>query len=87
MENIFWTDSHAHIHNDEHGRTINDFFQEAVNNNVLRIITIGTDYNDSIKAMESTNQVENLYAAVGIHPESANAVSYTHLTLPTTSRV
>ncbi len=72
MENIFWTDSHAHIHNDEHGRTINDFFQEAVNNNVLRIITIGTDYNDSIKAMESTNQVENLYAAVGIHPESAN---------------
>ncbi len=72
MDNIFWTDSHAHIHNDEHGRTIAEFMQEAKQNNIIRIMTIGTDYKSSVDAVKSIERVDNLYAAVGIHPESAN---------------
>ena len=72
MEANFWTDTHAHIHDDEHGRSVDEFINLAHEQNVKRIITIGINYNDSIKAVETAEQYDNIYAAVGMHPEYAD---------------
>ncbi len=69
---VFWTDTHAHIHDDEYGRSVDEFISLADEKNVKRIITIGIDYDNSIKALETAEQYDNIYAAVGMHPEYAD---------------
>ncbi|MDE7034158.1 MAG: TatD family hydrolase, partial [Mucispirillum sp.] len=69
---VFWTDTHAHIHDDEYGRSVDEFISLADEKNVRRIITIGIDYDNSIKALETAEQYDNIYAAVGMHPEYAD---------------
>lgn len=68
----FWTDTHAHIHDDEYGRSVDEFINLACDKNVKRIITIGIDYNDSVKALKTAEEYNNIYAAVGMHPEYAD---------------
>lgn len=72
MEHNFWTDTHAHIHDDDYGRSVDEFISLAEEKNVRRIITIGIDYDNSIKALETARQYDNIYAAVGMHPEYAD---------------
>lgn len=72
MDSIFFTDTHAHIHDDEYGRTVEDFIALARENNVLRCITIGIDYENSLMALEAAKKHTGLYAAVGLHPEYAD---------------
>lgn len=72
MEANFWTDTHAHIHDDEYGRSVDEFISLAYDKNVKRIITIGIDYNDSVKALKTAEQYDNIYAACGMHPEYAD---------------
>lgn len=72
MDNIFFTDTHAHIHDDEYGRTVEEFIDLARENNVLRCITIGIDYENSISAVETAEKHIGLYASVGLHPEYAD---------------
>ena len=72
MEVNFWTDTHAHIHDDEYGRSVDEFISLADEKNVRRIITIGIDYENSIKALDTARQYDNIYAAVGMHPEYAD---------------
>ena len=72
MEINFWTDTHAHIHDDEYGRSVDEFISLASDKNVKRIITIGIDYDDSIKALKTAELYDNIYAAVGMHPEYAD---------------
>ena len=72
MEVNFWTDTHAHIHDDEYGRSVDEFISLAYHKNVKRIITIGIDYNDSVKALKTAEQYDNIHAACGMHPEYAD---------------
>ena len=72
MEVNFWTDTHAHIHDDEYGRSVDEFISLAYDKNVKRIITIGIDYNDSVKALKTAEQYDNIHAACGMHPEYAD---------------
>ncbi len=72
MDINFWTDTHAHIHNDEYGRSVDEFINLAKEKNVKRIITIGIDYNDSVKAVEVADKYSNIYVSVGMHPEYAD---------------
>ena len=72
MEANFWTDTHAHIHDDEHGRSVDEFINLAQEKNVRRIITIGIDYNDSIKAVETAEQYDNIYDEDGMKKEYAD---------------
>ena len=76
METDFWTDSHAHIHSDEHGRTAEELITSSKEKGIGRIITIGIDYDDSIKAVETASKYDNIYAAVGMHPEYADKYSH-----------
>lgn len=72
MDNTFFTDTHAHIHDDEYGRTVDDFIALAKENNVLRCITIGIDYENSVGALKQAEKYTGLYSSAGLHPEYAD---------------
>lgn len=72
MADYFLTDTHAHIHNDEYERSIEEIINISYNNGVKRIITVGTDYEDSLKAVEASMKYPYIYAVCGLHPEYAD---------------
>lgn len=61
-------DSHCHIHDTEYNFDIESIIQNAKNNDVQKIICIGTNQADSINVTEFVNKYENIYASVGVHP-------------------
>ena len=66
-------DTHAHLIYD------NVKTEEIVKNmkedGLEKIITIGTDVNDSVQSLELANQQKDVYCMVGIHPEYADGVT------------
>lgn len=72
MTDYFFTDTHAHIHNDEYERSVEEIVNISYNNGVKRIITVGTDYEDSLKAVETAEKYPYIYAVAGLHPEYAD---------------
>lgn len=67
---IYFTDSHAHIHSldDEQSSLV---FKKMKEHKVMRVLTVGTDISDSQKAVEFAQTHENVYASVGVHPHEA----------------
>lgn len=64
-------DTHAHLLYFENIEEIIDSMKE---DNLEKIITIGTDIEDSIKSVELAEKFKDIYAVVGIYPEYANEV-------------
>jgi TatD DNase family protein len=72
-------DTHAHIHFDEFEDILESVFENAKSNSVDSIITVGTNEEDSLKALEFVNNQKvlklsdgiGLYATAGIHPHDA----------------
>ncbi len=75
MDNIFLTDTHAHIHFSQLLGDVDNVVERAKQAGVTRIVTIGIDYNDSKKAISVAERFDNVYATVGIHPH--DAMNYT----------
>jgi TatD DNase family protein len=71
----FLTDTHAHIHFSPLAEDIPSVLQRAAANGVRRIINIGTNLNDSVKAVKAAEANAGVYAAVGIHPHDASSFS------------
>jgi TatD DNase family protein len=73
-------DTHAHIHFDEFKDSLDEVFGNAKNAGVDKIITVGTDDEDSRRALNFVvnNDVINkagdikLFATAGIHPHEAS---------------
>ena len=78
-EGIFFTDSHAHIHFAKSEKEIETFVKNAADNNVKRLITVGIDYNDSVKALNTARKFENVFSSVGVHPHDSKNFSYTQI--------
>lgn len=74
------TDSHAHIHFDEYNEDLEQIFNRAKENNIQTIIVVGTDPEDSLKAINFVLNPDylalagdiSLFATVGIHPHEAS---------------
>lgn len=74
-------DTHAHIHFDEFSNILESIFDTAATNRVESIITVGTNEEDSQKALEFVNDPTvlslandiRLYTTAGIHPHDANS--------------
>ncbi len=64
-----FTDTHAHIHFDNFSQDIDNIINRSLQNGINRIVTIGINVDDSIKAVELANKHDNIYAAVGVHPQ------------------
>jgi len=60
-------DIHAHIHGTEFDANRNEIVNRAVEKNI-GIITVGTDYEESARAVACAEKYENVFATVGIHP-------------------
>ncbi|MGD9898123.1 MAG: TatD family hydrolase [Calditrichaceae bacterium] len=61
-------DTHAHLDFDSFDNDREVVIQRAIQNQVLAIITIGTDLKSSKNAVLLAEKYASIYAAVGIHP-------------------
>lgn len=68
-------DTHCHLTFDDLAGDIPAILERSKAAGVTGWITVGTDPNENQKAIDLTNRVENLYAAVGIHPHDAKDVT------------
>lgn len=60
-------DTHVHL-NSEQYENVDEIVNNALENNVNKMIVVGYDLNSSLKAIEIANKYEFIYAAVGMHP-------------------
>lgn len=65
-------DSHAHINDLKLIDRIEEIIDNALKNEVNKIICVGYDKQSSLNAIELANQYDIVYAAIGIHPSEAN---------------
>jgi len=63
-----WADSHCHVQYEGVGVEAVD---EARAEGVERVITIGTDTEESRKAIDVAHRVDDVWATVGVHPHDA----------------
>ena len=63
-----WADSHRHVQYEGVGL---DAVDEARREDVLRVITIGTDAEESRKAIDVARGTDGVWATVGVHPHDA----------------
>jgi TatD DNase family protein len=63
-------DSHCHLDYEPLINDINKIILNAKKNNVTNLLTIGTSLESSKKVLEIVEKYENVYGAIGIHPNS-----------------
>ena len=61
-------DSHAHLEMKEFDSDREEVISRAGDEGIDFIVTVGTNLNLSIKAVDLAERNENIYAAVGVHP-------------------
>ncbi len=64
-------DSHNHLHFDECKNTLDDILNRAYSAGVEKILLVGIDPEDSIKARRLSETHKGFYTSVGIHPQKA----------------
>ncbi|MFP6872542.1 MAG: TatD family hydrolase [Verrucomicrobiales bacterium] len=69
------TDSHCHLASRQFKEDIDAVIQRAVQSGVTRMVTIGTDPEDSSRCIDLANQHAAVYAATGVHPCSVTGVT------------
>ncbi|MFQ6723975.1 MAG: TatD family hydrolase [Clostridia bacterium] len=78
-------DTHCHLSMvlDEEGKIdfnqIDDILRQMKSNNVTHAITIGSNMNDSKLSVEIANKYDNIYCAVGVHPEEVESFDIVEL--------
>jgi TatD DNase family protein len=68
-------DSHNHLHFDECKKNLDDIINRAFSAGVEKILLVGIDTEDSIKAGKLSENYEEIYTSVGIHPQMAKKYS------------
>lgn len=74
-QNIFLIDTHTHLDFDRFDADRDAVIERAKLENVRAIITIGTDYNTSLAAVNIAEAHTNVFAAVGVHPHDAKSMT------------
>ena len=68
------TDSHCHLASQQFKTDLNEIVSNANRSNVSRLITIGTDLEDSEDCIKIANSMDSVHATVGIHPCSVTEI-------------
>ena len=63
-------DTHCHLNFEDFIEDIDSIFERAINQQVEKMIVIGTDHISNLKAIQLAETYQNFYATVGIHPGS-----------------
>ncbi|NLJ98525.1 MAG: TatD family hydrolase [Tissierellia bacterium] len=64
-------DSHAHIDDERFDKDRDKLIESLKKDGIDLIINVGADLQSSIKSVSLSEDYENIYAAVGVHPHSA----------------
>lgn len=67
-------DSHCHLTDPRLAEQLDSVLERAASAGVRRMITIGTDLDDALKAIELCRAIDNVRCAVGIHPNHCGHV-------------
>lgn len=65
-------DTHAHLDYPEYTDDLPQVIERAQAAGISKIISIGTDIESSVRAIQLTERFENIFAAVGWHPSNAS---------------
>lgn len=68
-------DSHCHLNLSDFNDDVADVVERARLAGVEKMVVVGTNLADSIKALELAHQYDSLFAAIGIHPHNTQSVS------------
>lgn len=68
-------DTHAHLAAKQFCDDLPEVIQHSLDAGVTRIISIGTDLEDSRRNIEIAEQFDSVYATVGIHPTSIHEIT------------
>ena len=63
-------DTHCHLNSDELVNNSHELLKRAYENGISRLVIVGCDLNDSLKAVELAENFSQ-YAAIGIHPHDS----------------
>ena len=75
-------ETHAHLDYPDFAHDFDDLLHRAADAGVSRIITIGTSIESSRRAIELAEKYQNIFAAIGVHPTSADPVANDDVTTP-----
>lgn len=64
-------DTHAHLDFQDFAGDLDDVLERAIQAGVTRVVTVGTDFASSQRAVELAEQHPALFAVVGWHPSTA----------------
>ncbi len=64
-------DTHAHLHDPAFDGDRDDVLQRARDSGVRRLITVGTDLDTSVAAIEVAKHYDGVWASIGVHPHDA----------------
>jgi TatD DNase family protein len=65
-------DTHSHLNFKAFNQVYAEVVQRSFNNGILKIINVGAKLDSSQRAVDLTQEFENLYSAVGLHPIHVN---------------
>jgi len=63
-------DSHCHLDYEPLINNIDQVLINAKKNNIIKLLSIGTSLESSIKVLDIVEKYDNVYGAIGIHPNS-----------------
>ena len=68
-------DTHAHYDDSQFDADREEILNNLKDNKVSYVVTVGTNVETSLKSIELAEKFENVYAACGIHPDSADTAT------------
>ncbi len=71
-------DTHAHIDDEKFAEDRAEVIQRAIDSGVTRMINVGSDIKSSARSVKLAADYNEIYAAVGIHPQEAKTMMKSH---------
>ena len=75
----FFIDTHSHIYYDQYKNDLPAIIDAAKQNNVCKIICVGTDIKTSFESIEIASQYDDVYCTVGCHPHETSKVEKNYI--------
>ena len=66
-----FVDTHCHLYRSYY-EDLDDVIEQIKQSEIYRVINNGCDKNTNIEVLDTVNKYDNVYGAIGIHPENAN---------------
>lgn len=73
-----YIDAHAHLHDADFDADREEVFHRAISSGVKKMLFVGTNIQESRKAVALAAKYDGMYAAVGLHPHVFNEKSFSH---------